>query len=82
MIPIPIKIITINSLLINSLYLFFKAINGSEAGLVISSAMSLTGYFQWAIRQSAESENQMTSVERVIEYSKLPSEAPLESEKG
>lgn len=30
-------------------------------------------------RQSAEAENQMVSVERVIEYADLSSEAPLES---
>nr|WEU39104.1 NIES ABC protein [Daphnia magna] len=55
---------------------------GSEAGLAISSAMALTGMFQWGVRQSAEVENQMTSVERVIDYSKLPSEAPLDSAPG
>ena len=50
--------------------------------MAISSAMALTGMFQWGVRQSAEVENQMTSVERVIEYSHLPSEAPLDSKPG
>ena len=63
-----------------SFYIYlFKAMTGSEAGLAISSAMALTGMFQWGVRQSAEVENQMTSVERVIEYSKLPCEAALDS---
>ncbi|KYN17132.1 hypothetical protein ALC57_10587, partial [Trachymyrmex cornetzi] len=35
--------------------------------------------FQWSMRQSAELENQMTSVELIFEYSKVDSEPPLES---
>ncbi|XP_057378654.1 ATP-binding cassette sub-family C member 4-like [Daphnia carinata] len=58
------------------------SITGSEAGLAISSAMALTGMFQWGVKQSAEVENQMTSVERIIDYSRLPSEAPLDSAPG
>ncbi|XP_054723461.1 ATP-binding cassette sub-family C member 4-like isoform X2 [Uloborus diversus] len=53
----------------------------SKAGLAIASALQLSGSFQWGVRQSAEVESQMTSVERVIEYSNLDPEAELESEK-
>ena len=34
------------------------------------------------MRQSAEMENMMTSVERIQEYGKLESEAPLETKDG
>lgn len=42
-------------------------------------ALGLTGVTQFGVRQSAEVENHMTSVERIIEYSKLESEAELNS---
>lgn len=58
--------------------IFQTGVNSSEVGLAITSAMALAGMFQWGVRLSAEAENQMTSVERIIEYGKLPSEAPLE----
>uniref|UniRef100_A0A2S2N873 Putative multidrug resistance-associated protein lethal n=1 Tax=Schizaphis graminum TaxID=13262 RepID=A0A2S2N873_SCHGA len=39
----------------------------------------MTGALQWGIRQLAELDNQMTSVERVVEYTNVPQEAALES---
>jgi len=46
-------------------------------GLALSMLIQLGSIFQWTIRQSAEVVNQMVCVERVSEYSKLESEAPL-----
>jgi ABC-type multidrug transport system fused ATPase/permease subunit len=56
-----------------------EGVSGGSAGLVFSSALMLTGMTQWGVRQSAELEINMTSVERIIEYSKLEQEADLES---
>jgi len=47
---------------------------GSQIGLAISSALALSGSFQWGVRQSTEMESQMTSVARIKEYSELPEE--------
>lgn len=46
----------------------------ANVGLAISQAMILTGMVQYGIRQTAESIQQMTSVERVIQYTEIPSE--------
>ena len=43
-------------------------------GLAITQSISLTSLIQWGIRQSTEVSNQLMSVERVLEYSQLPSE--------
>jgi ATP-binding cassette, subfamily C (CFTR/MRP), member 4 len=47
---------------------FIMESSGSNVGLAITQAMGLTGMVQWGMRQSAELENTMTAVERVIEY--------------
>lgn len=53
--------------------------NPGQIGLVITQAMSMTGTVQWGMRQSAELENSMTSVERVLEYRHLEAEGEFES---
>ena len=40
----------------------------------LTYCISLTALFQWGVRQSAETENFMTSAERIDEYSHLPVE--------
>ncbi|XP_053395066.1 ATP-binding cassette sub-family C member 4-like isoform X2 [Mercenaria mercenaria] len=46
-------------------------LNAGSVGLSITYAMSLMAQFQWCVRQSAEVENQMVAVERILEYIKL-----------
>lgn len=57
----------------------YRSMTSSSIGLAISSAISLSGMFQWGVRQSAELESQMTSVERVDEFSHLSPEKNLET---
>ncbi|CAG2101388.1 unnamed protein product [Medioppia subpectinata] len=56
---------------------FPEKLGAGETGLALTSALTLMGLTAWGVRLSAEVESQMTSVERIIEYSKLPQEAAL-----
>ncbi|KAH8263924.1 hypothetical protein KR038_004844 [Drosophila bunnanda] len=53
-----------------------------DVGLAITQSMTLVIMCQWGMRQTAEMENNMTSVERVLEYAQMPSEPPLDSPKS
>ncbi|XP_076749190.1 putative multidrug resistance-associated protein lethal(2)03659 [Xylocopa sonorina] len=68
-----VALITIGFLVFDSL-----AIAG-DIGLVITQITAITGLLQWGMRQSAELENQTTSIERVLEYSRLEEEPFLDS---
>uniref|UniRef100_A0A8B9S7G7 Multidrug resistance-associated protein 4 n=1 Tax=Apteryx owenii TaxID=8824 RepID=A0A8B9S7G7_APTOW len=61
--------------------LLAKTLNAGQVGLALSYAITLMGTFQWGVRQSAEVENLMISVERVMEYTELEKEAPWETDK-
>ncbi|EDW73918.2 uncharacterized protein Dwil_GK21659 [Drosophila willistoni] len=48
-----------------------------DVGLAITQSMTLVIMCQWGMRQTAEMENNMTSVERILEYAQTPSEPDL-----
>ncbi|CAG2110820.1 unnamed protein product, partial [Medioppia subpectinata] len=52
---------------------------GGNAGLLLTSALSLTTVVQWSVKLSADTESYMTAVERVLEYIAIKPEAELES---
>ena len=52
----------------------FSETYGGNVGLAITQSITMTGMLQWGMRQWSELENQMTSVERVIEYTEIESE--------
>ncbi|KAH8355856.1 hypothetical protein KR200_006142, partial [Drosophila serrata] len=60
-------------------FFVFPPANAADVGLVITQVLGLTGLVQFAIRQSAELENQMTAVERVVEYEDIEPEGVLEA---
>ncbi|XP_054728886.1 probable multidrug resistance-associated protein lethal(2)03659 [Anastrepha obliqua] len=57
-----------------------KDFYSGDVGLAITQSMTLVIMCQWGVRQTAEMENNMTSVERVMEYVELPPEPPLETD--
>ncbi|CAF4776085.1 unnamed protein product [Rotaria sp. Silwood1] len=54
----------------------------SAAALSVSYCITLIALFQWAMRQSAEAENFMTSAERIHEYGQLILESHQNSNKS
>ncbi|RWS22774.1 putative multidrug resistance-associated protein lethal(2)03659-like protein, partial [Leptotrombidium deliense] len=54
-----------------------STVTGGEVGLLLSSALILLNAFQMCLRNLSEYETNMISAERVLEYTRLPSEAAL-----
>jgi ABC-type multidrug transport system fused ATPase/permease subunit len=50
--------------------------------LAMTHLLQLSGSMQWAVRQTAEAENHMTSVERMLAYCDLPQERLNASERS
>eukprot|EP00897_Mesotaenium_endlicherianum_P000582 jgi/Mesen1/10524/ME000083S10028 len=53
-----------------------RSLDAAFAGLALTNAFSITSYMSWMVRMNAEIETEMNSVERVLEYTQLPPEAP------
>ncbi|KAK2011485.1 hypothetical protein LZ32DRAFT_338463 [Colletotrichum eremochloae] len=53
-----------------------KPVDPGMVGLAMSYALQITTSLNWIVRQTVEVETNIVSVERVLEYARLPSEAP------
>ncbi|KAI9807281.1 MAG: hypothetical protein M1833_000024 [Piccolia ochrophora] len=51
-------------------------LSAGMVGLTMSYALQITQSLNWIVRQTVEVETNIVSVERVLEYAQLPSEAP------
>ena len=51
-------------------------LTAGAVGLAMSYALQITQSLNWIVRQTVEVETNIVSVERVLEYARLPSEAP------
>lgn len=51
-------------------------LSSGTVGLALSYALQITTSLNWIVRQTVEVETNIVSVERVLEYARLPSEAP------
>ncbi|KAJ8042431.1 Multidrug resistance-associated protein 4 [Holothuria leucospilota] len=54
-------------------------IDGAKLGICLAYLVTMAGEFAYGVRLTADLENVMVATERVIEYTKLPPEAPLTS---
>lgn len=60
--------------------LYSRSIDAGLVGLMMTYTISVTGTLNWLVRSASEVEQNIVSVERVVGYAKLPSEAPEEVE--
>jgi len=58
-----ITLVTLSFLVMDNGFMY-----GGYVGLAITQSINLTGRLHWFLRQSTELENQMASVERILEY--------------
>ncbi|TKR94141.1 hypothetical protein L596_008468 [Steinernema carpocapsae] len=64
---------------------FFRedaAVSAGIIGLAVSQSLHISRQLAWTMRMISGMENNIVSVERISEYTHLPTEAPAESEEG
>lgn len=54
-----------------------RSLDAGLVGLLMSYALNTTQSLNWIVRSATEVETNIVSIERIIEYIDLPSEAPL-----
>jgi hypothetical protein len=55
---------------------------GAKVGLALSQALIVTGMLQYGLLRTTDVVSQMTSVERVLDYTNIEKEPDLESAPG
>jgi len=60
----------------------FTDMVGAKVGLALSQAMIITGMLQHGLLRATEVVSQMTSVERVLDYTNIEKEPELDSAPG
>ncbi|CAH1989483.1 unnamed protein product [Acanthoscelides obtectus] len=65
------------ALVLLSFRLFLNEEYGGNVGFAVTQAISLTGIFQYGMRQWGALETRMTAVERILEYSNLEPEETI-----
>ncbi|XP_066591156.1 probable multidrug resistance-associated protein lethal(2)03659 isoform X2 [Prorops nasuta] len=67
-----------NTVVLSSFLLIDDLSVVGDVGLILTQILVAAGALQWGMRQTAEMENHMTSVERVLEYGNLEEEPSLD----
>lgn len=65
-----------------SFFVLGKEMYAGNVGLAITQVIGLTGMVQWGMRQWSELENQMTAVERIVEYTQVSPESIEDDDKA
>ncbi|XP_071824185.1 ATP-binding cassette sub-family C member 4-like isoform X2 [Apostichopus japonicus] len=69
-------VLVYGSILVN----MYFTIDGAKLGVSLAYLIGLAGEFAYSVRLTAELENLMVATERVVEYTKLEPEAPLQTD--